>query len=435
MIKRLLNSRVLRLFSSAVIDQVVLSAANFGLGLLLIRNTEEQHYGLYVLTQSTVLLLASVYGAAVGSPLSIVASKKSEAERRAMVGAVDLSLRRLLIALTVVAMPLAPLLYALGWIDGLHAAVAMAGVVAAWAALRREYSRTVLLMYSRPGTILSTDLLYVAVLLSGAALAAFGPLRDEASVVAVLALAMAAFAGSWRGRYEIGRHVGWTAGAAKSHWKEMRSLAIWATLGAVTYWLLSQSYNSIVAAKLGPQAVTAVNAARLLLMPTYLLANGVKGLLVPMSARWLHEEGLRALIRKLGLFIVGIAGLSLLYFAVLWICRNWLVSNVLKKSFVQLDFMLLGWGGLVLINLVRDMYQNVLQARERFRILAVLVAISAAVSIGCMWFAIDRYGLVGALIGMICGESAYLIGILALLWQECRHDARIRMAQPPAALS
>jgi O-antigen/teichoic acid export membrane protein len=423
MIRRLFGSSLLRLFSSAVIDQAILSAANFLLGLLLIRNTPDTQYGLYVLAQSTVLLMVSANGAYVGGPLSILGSKKSEEGRQAMIGAVDSSHRRFLFFAVLCLIPLAPIGYLLGLLDGLHALVAVTGIFACWTALRRDYSRTVLLMYAKPNSILLTDVLYVVVLVAGAALAAFGPLPAVAAAVAVLALAAAGFAGDRGGRMAVGRVLDWQPGTATAYWKEMRPLAIWGTVGAVTYWLLSQSYNSIVAAKLDIAAVAAVNAARLLLMPTYLLANGVKGLLVPMSARWLRDEGLDALLRKLGLFVAGLALLTSSYFVVLWLSRAWLVSHVLKKSFAQLDMMLLGWGALVLINLVRDVYQNALLARERFKSLAALVGVSAAVSVTGMWFGIDRFGTAGVLIGMIGGELAYLFGVGYLLFKERRMDA------------
>jgi O-antigen/teichoic acid export membrane protein len=77
----------------------------------------------------------------------------------------------------------------------------------------------------------------------------------------------------------------------------------------------------------------------------------------------------------------------------------------------------------VLINLVRDVYQNALLARERFKSLAALVGVSAAVSVTGMWFGIDRFGTAGVLIGMIGGELAYLFGVGYLLFKERRMDA------------
>ena len=52
MIARLVQSRLLRLFSGTVIDQAMLSAVNFLVGLLLIRYTTDADYASYVLAVS-----------------------------------------------------------------------------------------------------------------------------------------------------------------------------------------------------------------------------------------------------------------------------------------------------------------------------------------------------------------------------------------------
>lgn len=418
MIRRLRESKLLRLFSSSVIDQALLSAASFVVGLLLLRNTSDEHYGLYVLAQSAMLLAVSLHGAFVGGPLSILASKKPDALRNQMIGAVDSYLHRLLMVVTLLLSPIPALLWVAKLIDSLEALVATAALLACWVSVRRDYSRTVLLMQAEPNTILRSDVLFVVVLIASAAIASLGPLASVAAAVAVVGAMAAAFAGDWLGRSAIRRSIGWQPGPAAGWWREMLPLSTWATVGAMTHFSLSQSYNVIVASHFDAAAVAAVNAARLMLMPTYLLANGVKGLLVPMSARWLRDEGFDALLRKLTLFVIGLGVLSLGYFVVMWFSRDWIMQTVLKKSFPQMDLMICGWGVLVLINVVRDTYQNALLVREKFRALAGLVGLGAAVSIGSMWVAIDHFGTAGVVLGMICGELVYLFCVIGLVLRE-----------------
>ena len=68
MFRTLADSRLLRLFSSAVIDQALLSATNFAVGLLLIRYTSDADYGQYVLAFNALLLITSFQGALIGGP-------------------------------------------------------------------------------------------------------------------------------------------------------------------------------------------------------------------------------------------------------------------------------------------------------------------------------------------------------------------------------
>ena len=58
-----------------------------------------------------------------------------------------------------------------GILDGLLATVTVIGILAGWAALRREYLRVVLLMYFRPHTLLAANVVYAGTLLVGVAAA------------------------------------------------------------------------------------------------------------------------------------------------------------------------------------------------------------------------------------------------------------------------
>ena len=73
MLRTLAGNRLLRLFSSAVIDQALLSATNFAVGLLLIRQTRDEDYGHYVLAFNLLLLVTSFLGSLIGGPLAVLA--------------------------------------------------------------------------------------------------------------------------------------------------------------------------------------------------------------------------------------------------------------------------------------------------------------------------------------------------------------------------
>ena len=64
----------------------MLSAANFIVGILLLRNTVDADYGLYVMAFSTLLLVSGVQGALIQGPMVVIAPKKTEDQRLQMVG-------------------------------------------------------------------------------------------------------------------------------------------------------------------------------------------------------------------------------------------------------------------------------------------------------------------------------------------------------------
>ena len=87
--------RTLRLFGSAIFDQVVLSATNFLVGFVLIRYATDHDYALYVLVQSTMLLALTIHNSYLTGPLTILAPSLPPEERWQTVGAVKRVQRRL----------------------------------------------------------------------------------------------------------------------------------------------------------------------------------------------------------------------------------------------------------------------------------------------------------------------------------------------------
>jgi O-antigen/teichoic acid export membrane protein len=410
------SSRLLQLFSTSIVDQILLSAGNFFVGFMLIRRTSDFDYGLFVLVQSAILLLSSAQNAWMSGPLAVLAPRRPADARRTMVGAIEASHRRALRVLTVVAMLIPIGGFALGYFNGLVAAVAAIGVLACATALQREYVRSVLLIYSRPNSVLRADLFYIGALVFGALLAAYGP--RPAVLWAVGALAAASWLGSTAAHRSLGRNPGWVTGDAKPYWREMRPLGIWSGVGAIIYWSFGQSYNYMLASRVNLTAVADVNAARLLLMPGFVIALGIKSLLIPSAAAWLAESGLSSLIKRLLVFAAGVVVIDLMYFTFVWLFRDWMTGDFLHKSIGDRDVLLMLWACIALIGLVRDVLQCALIALGCFKPMAWLTGLSAVISLSLTWYGLAWWGPRAALIGVIAGETANLIGVIVLLRKQ-----------------
>ncbi len=412
--------RLFKQFSTTVIDQVVLSGANFVVGLMLLRQTSDADYGMFVLVQSAIVLLISAQMSWLSSPLAVLAPAKSADLKRLMVGSVEASQRRFLARVSCAALLVPWVGYLLHYWTPLEAWVIGFGIAAGWTALQREYLRGALLIFGRPQSMLRADLIGVGVLLAGASLAAYGP--RPGVLCAVAALIVSALAGVLAGRQALAKDPGFAVGDARPFWIEMRPLAVWATIGALTYWIYNQSYNYVLASRIDLAAVTDVNAARLLLMPTIVLTVGVKTLLVPTAAAWLAESNVGRLVRRLLLFASAIAALDVVYCLLLWFFRDFLMHDLMHKTIQHRDLLLVLWAILSLIALYRDLLQTGLFALRQFKSLAAVTGVSAVVSLTTMWFGIKTWGPAAALIGQVAGETVNLMGVIALLivayWNE-----------------
>jgi O-antigen/teichoic acid export membrane protein len=406
------------LFSAAIADQVVLSGTNFIVGILLIRYATDRDYALYVLVQSTLLLVIAVHNSWLTGPLAILTPRLAPDERWRTIGSVKRIQRRFL---NVIAVPLLllPLLgYLTGLLSGLLAWVVAIGIVAGWASLRREYLRSVLLMYSRTHSLLGADSIYATSLLLGVVCALLfgGPVV----IGATIALLLASMAGAAAGNRSLAINPGWKDETAVTIWPGIRSLGFWSLIGAGTYWFLGQSFNYVLASRIDLKAVADINAARLLLMPAIVLTAGVAALLTPSAATWYAEIGLRGLVRRLMVFLLAVGFIEVTYFACVWTSRDWLFVDVLHKNIQDRERLLILWAGLAVIALFRDVLQCALIAMGRLKSLAWQVGISTAVALPLMWFGVAWWGVAAALIGQIVGELINLAGIVLVLRKSMR---------------
>ena len=410
------SGRFLHFFGTGVLDQILLSAANFTAGFVLIRYTSDVSYGQFVLAQSAVVLVLSAQAAWLSGPVTIIAPAKSAAIRAQMIGCLGASQTRLLrrAALALLTIPLAAYLIGI-WSANISLVVA-GTILAGWAALQREYRRSVLLIYSRPQAMLGADAVYVTILLLGIALALL--VRPVAGPLAIAALSAAGWAAATVAHRMLAVDPGWVSGNSRPFWQEIRTLGLWSMIGAMIYWLFAQSYNYVLATRLDLTAVTNVNAARLILMPVFVFMYGINNLLMPIASNWLANFGLARMLRRLAVVTILITAIDLIYFAVAWALRDWLIVDLMHKHIGDQDRLLILWACVALVFLPREVLQAALFALKRVRSMAWITGLSAAVSLSLMWLGIPRWGAAAVLIGQMAGECVLLISLALLLWRQ-----------------
>lgn len=404
-----------RLLSSAVGSQSLLSAASLVIGLILIRNTTDVQYGYYILASSAILLLVSLQNAFFNPPLAIRINRLDRLGRGDLVGGLYRVQRRLVPALAVIATVIAFGLWHVQVLDADTGPLVFAATAAALTILHREYFRMVLFAHRRPQDVLRTDLLYVVLMVAGVFAATFTPMP---AVTAVLALSLAAVVSAILLSRALHRHEPWNPGGTPGILREIAPLAGWSVAGASIHWAFSQGYIYLVAGTLDIAAVAAIAATRLLLMPVNLMSTGIGTLMLPLASGWLHRHGAPLLRRRLYLFALGLAVATLCYFAILWLLRDWIFDVILKKQFAQRDELLILWGAIFLAMVVRGQLIYLLAAQERFRALTLLTLVCAVLSLTASYWGMLRFGVAGALMGLLIGELINVAGIVMLSFRK-----------------
>jgi O-antigen/teichoic acid export membrane protein len=400
-----------RLLSSAVICQALISAANFVIGLILIRNTTDTQYGYYVLVFSAIVLLISLQNAFFSPPLAIRLPKLDTKGRAELVGGLYREQRRLLPLLGIIVMSIAVVLWLAGVLDRSTGPLLIAAVIAILAILHREYFRMVLFAHRRPQDVLTTDIFYVAIAVGGVY---FATTTSMPAVAAIIALCLAAIVSGILLFRTLRRFEPWDSQGVKGILREIAPLATWSTAGAGIHWTFSQGYIYLVASTLGITAVSAIAATRILMMPMNLISMGIGSMMLPLASNWLHHHGTKLVWQRLMLFALGLALTTLCYFAVLWWLRDWIFAVVLKKEFAQRDALLMLWGAVILVIVMRDQLVYLLAAQGRFRTLTTFTFVCALISLIASYAGILQFGVTGALIGILTGESINVAGIVIM---------------------
>lgn len=410
-------SGLARLFGSSIADQAMLSAANFGVGLILIRYAAEAQYGYYILAFNTMMLLTTLQGTFIGTPMVIRLPGLDQAARRQWMGSLLRDQKWLGAAGGALALVVALAGWAMGLFDGESTLVVVAAIGLVLAALYREYLRGILLMYHRPQQVLGADAIYVAVLLAGCALAVRTPV---AAAGALLVGTMAALACASVLRRVLANDI--ERDAAPGRLREIARMGFWAASGGVIYWLFNQGYNFLTAATLDLAAVAALAASRLTLMPINLLLAGMQKQLTPLASDWMHGMGARRTLRRLMLFSLALALFTLLYGAVIWLLRDWIFLDLMRKDFPQRDLLLVLWIGLFVLMVIREPIMMVPLLRQRFRALSAATLVCALIALAISYVGMLQLGPVGAVIGILTGEACYGLAVIVMAWREVRRD-------------
>jgi O-antigen/teichoic acid export membrane protein len=410
---------LLRTFGSALIIQATLSAGNFLVSWLLLRRTNDAQYGLYVLVFNSLLLVCALQGSFMQAQMIVRLVRLDPAGRASLVRGLLREQGRLLRFALWGAVAIVAIGWVCGALDGERSLLIVCATLAAIATLVRECLRMVLFAYRRPEDVLWGDLCYVAVILVGVMLATYA---HAVATVATLAIGAAAGLSAILLSKAVSAGDPHCPDAAGSRGilRAFAPLGAWSVAGAAAHWALSQGYTFIVAGVLSVQSVAAIAGTRVLLMPLNLLSAGIGAQLFPLTADWVHTLGVLPALRRLVHVSIAFVASGLGYFAIIWFSRDWIFETVLRKHFVQQDALLLLWGGVFVLMLVRDQLVKLLAARERFPLLASITVASAVLSLACGWLAMGRFGEVGAVAGILIGELSNVVGIVILSFREIR---------------
>jgi O-antigen/teichoic acid export membrane protein len=410
--------------AKGIVSQVILAAGNFAVTLILLRYASNDQYGYYVLVFSGVLVLASLQGALVGPAMVNRLNQLGPEGRSDLIGGLYAGQRWALMRVFGVSAACIAVLWSIRKLDSATTWLTLVALTAAWAGLYRQFFRMVSNAYRNATAALRGDLAYTALLLCGAGL---GVATSAPAIVTLIFMSLGSIASGRESSRLLWRNESWNVDAAPGVWRDIAAVGIWPATGTVAFWAYNQGYNYLVAGTMNLTAVAALASTRTLMMPVSLLSTGVSPLMLATVAVWLKEQGVRATLRRVTLAAAAMAALALLYAALLWPARDFVFARILHKDFAQRDLLLLVWCLSSAAMVARDQFVNFLLARARYRSLTAVTVMSSIIALTVISIMIGRIGAPGAAIGVLAGELAYTLGLIALsrfeLWRQAASAA------------
>ena len=410
-----------RIFGGSILSQILLSATNFAVGIILVRRAPQAQYGYYVLINSAVPLLAQLQGAFITPSLQSRVTIAGPEPRREFVGGLLREQRLLLVAVAVASLVICSLAWGAGALQTPTAVIFALGSMAAVAALFRDFQRMLLVAYRHSVDVLRGDATFAVILIAGVWIST---LTDAAAAISAVAMAAASLIGGVALSRALWRHDPWISPGTPHALVQTIKMGTWAATGAGVHWAFSQGYTFIVASRLDVSSVAAIAATRLLLSPVGVFSIGISSMMYSSSTLWLKHHGPRGLLRRLLWFTLAMSLAALAYIAVMWFMRDWIFLNVLKKDFPQRDLLLGIWALVFLCTVVRDQVIFLLIAHGRWRQLAGLTSVCAVCGLFVSFVAIQRYGAAGGLLGLLMGEFAHVVGVIVLTYRDMRTGGR-----------
>lgn len=401
---------------ASFLDQAVLSAVSFTIGVLFIATDSRSEFAVYTLALTGIQLASSVQNALIITPMMANTPHLDKPDRASFVTSMVRIGSRIAIAASLVftagVFGVATFAaYEVGW-------VALAGGLALLGMWSRELRRARQFLDLRPWRVLAGDAIYASLSI-GVVLVA---LLEHRSISAGLALAGCGAAGLLTGLFKplaTGADSDRNKAISNRAKKLMRQQVKWTLPSVAVSWLQSSSYTFFAGSTGGLKSIADLNAARLAVTPVSLLLAAWNRLYLPTAGRLIgsgrRAEAVRMAMTGAGIFAIGCAAYgSMLLLAYQF---DWLPG--VRQKLHGLEVLVAMWLGYMIVSGIRGVGTQLLVAETAFEVLFRYGVIALTITLVCVPLGGTYFGNSGILIGLAVGELA----LACLIWGRILADS------------
>ncbi len=382
----------------ALLDQALISGVNFFTGILLARYLGLDEFGVFSLAWMAVLFANSLQDALIISPMMSIGAKQTEKEAPDYFGAVFV--QQIFISLVSGAFLLfgARLseLYFPQWKVG-DLALPLAMVVFSYQ--MQDFMRRYFFTRGSSTMVFIIDMISYA---GKVLLLVWMFYKEFASISNVLwIIAITYSLGFICGLGQISRiswaGTGYFKEICERHWK----FAKWLVASALLRWTSVNIFSITVAAYLGASAVGAMRASKNIVGVAHILFIGLQNIATVRTAKLFHEEGIKPMVGYLWkLTLFGGVATALICLAA-GVAPGFWLTIIYREELSEYKYILQWYAVLYLIVFFNTPLRSGLRALEHTQPIFWANLGSTLFSILSATFLVSRFGLTGAMLGML----------------------------------
>ncbi len=377
-----------------------MSLSNLLIGILLIRYTSSEDYGLYVTGFATVLFVAGVQNALIIIPVTVRSGAFDIEQKRLYLrwnGSIQ-NAALVLASLAVVVVWLVFLIAANGWrYHYIVLPVTIASLGWAW----REYCRTDALARRDYQFLLRLDLVYVSMLSVLITLSWVFDAFTAAHFLVYIGLAgIVSSKSSKKSRWRITTNLKRMVRGFIYWWRKGR----WSLLSEKVSWVQSQSYIYILGSVVGLASVARVSAARLFFAPMQTLLVAWVSYVLPILSRQVADSDWLGFRRNLWLGSAVFLGFTVIWLGAIYLSEDWISAMLLKGKYPDLHSLIVLWSIAFYATALRTVWLAGLRAFGNYKMQFRGSVIGAVTAIAIMVVGLPIFGEQAAVVALAVSD-------------------------------
>ena len=416
--KQLWKAR-LRPIGYSFTDQVFAVGTTFLANVILARTQTKEHYGLFALSYSVFTFLSAVHNSVIVDPYLVYGSGRYRGKFSEYFQLMIRANAVFGLALTVLVLVVCLVLhwtvprFASPALWGLGVAV---GILLSGIFIRRVFYLERKTQYAARGSFTS----FVTVAISLWCAARFHVLNDF-WVFVILAFGWVVAGVDLKGKLPLRNRVPNFLDSEPNYWSEHWKYSKWVLTTAFVFQLTTQGYYWIVAGFVSVKEVAELRVMQMLVTPIDQVFIALSFLAVPALAGRHSSKQIRSFLTFTKRYVLLVIGTTSLFALVVRIVGRPVMHWLYAGKFDDLVPMLYIMAYLPLIMGIGNAMCNALSAAEKPKLVTVAYMSSGAVTLSAGIWLVVRYGLRGAVFGLLLSASAYTTAlVLGFLVSFCR---------------